>query len=47
MKKCGSKKMKGYMGGGMVKKMADGGGVSPRKKEAMTSQSKCRVRGFK
>jgi hypothetical protein len=47
MCKTGAKKMR-Y--GGKVKKMAEGGMVSPRKKEAMSgmkSKSGCRVRGYK
>ena len=38
------------MRGGPVKEMAEGGMVSPRKKEAMSgmkSKSGCRVRGYK
>ena len=35
------------MRGGPVKEMAEGGMVSPRKKEAMGGKTKCRVRGVK
>ena len=38
---------KKMMRGGPVKEMAEGGMVSPRKKEAMGGKTKCRVRGVK